>query len=59
MEELPQVPIRLDDAWSTAPLDAFFRLKDESLKQRRQQYYTQNLANLKENIGEDHGSLLP
>jgi hypothetical protein len=59
VKQLPEVAVRLKDAWSAASLNPFFRFQNESLQEGSQQQNAQNLQDLKENIGKDHGSLLP
>jgi hypothetical protein len=59
MKQLPEIAVGLKDTRSAASLNAFFRPQNESLQERGQEQNAKNLEDLKDDIREDHGSLLP
>jgi hypothetical protein len=57
MKELPKIAVRLEDTWPATALNPLLGLQDETPQEWGQQKDTQNLAYLKNSIGEDHESL--
>jgi hypothetical protein len=56
MEELPEIPVRLKKAGTATTLDAFLRLEDEALQKGSEQKDTENLADLENEVRQDHAA---
>jgi hypothetical protein len=57
MEELPQVAVRLEDAWTAAALHPLFCFVDKALQQGCEKKYAENLKNLESDIRQCHAVL--
>ena len=57
IKELPKVAIRLKNAGTLSKLHALLELMDDALQQWCQQQHREHLADLQENIADDHGRL--
>jgi hypothetical protein len=56
MEELPEIPVRLNKTGAATTLDAFLRFEDETLQQWSEQQDTENLADLENEVRQDHAA---
>ena len=54
MEQLPEIPIGLEDPRALASLDTLLELEDDALQKRREQKRCEHLRDLQKDVARDH-----